>query len=174
MQLGVSLNDADTRDIVAFLESLTGERGEFRHCPGSSVRRRHGSENSGRRLLRIKLWLRERTDVNRPFICRETITGTAPFLHSEAGDQHANRKTVLTRRRKTASIWGTGEQSGRKQYRYLARRLTRCGLRLARLHDPGADEDPFCYGVTAFGNLVDSPWLHGLKTVAVAVVARVV
>jgi len=57
MQLGVSLNDADTRDIVAFLESLTGERGEFRHCPGSSVRRRHGSENSGRRLLRIKLWL---------------------------------------------------------------------------------------------------------------------
>src|SRR5215469_6443556 len=29
----------------------------------------------------------------------------------------------------------------------------------------------FCYGVTAFGNLVDSPWLHGLKTVAVAVVA---
>jgi len=33
---------------------------------------------------------------------------------------------------------------------------------------------PFCYGVTAFANLVDSPWLHGLKTVAVAVVARVV
>jgi cytochrome c peroxidase len=25
VQLGVSLNDADTRDIVAFLESLTGE-----------------------------------------------------------------------------------------------------------------------------------------------------
>jgi cytochrome c peroxidase len=25
VQLGVTLNDADTRDIVAFLESLTGE-----------------------------------------------------------------------------------------------------------------------------------------------------
>jgi chromate transporter len=32
----------------------------------------------------------------------------------------------------------------------------------------------FCYGVTAFGNLVDSPWLHGLQIVAVAAVARVV
>jgi hypothetical protein len=32
----------------------------------------------------------------------------------------------------------------------------------------------FGYGVTTFGNLVDSPWLHGLKIVAVAVVAQVV
>lgn len=32
----------------------------------------------------------------------------------------------------------------------------------------------FGYGVTAFGNLADSPWLHGLKIVAVAVVAQAV
>jgi chromate transporter len=32
----------------------------------------------------------------------------------------------------------------------------------------------FGYGVTAFGRLVDSPWLHGLKIVAVAVVAQAV
>jgi chromate transporter len=32
----------------------------------------------------------------------------------------------------------------------------------------------FGYGVTAFRNLVDSPWLHGLKIVAVAVVAQAV
>jgi chromate transporter len=32
----------------------------------------------------------------------------------------------------------------------------------------------FGYGVTAFGNLADSAWLHGLKIVAVAVVAQAV
>ena len=32
----------------------------------------------------------------------------------------------------------------------------------------------FGYGVTAFGNLADSAWLHGLKVVAVAVVAQAV
>jgi chromate transporter len=32
----------------------------------------------------------------------------------------------------------------------------------------------FGYGVTAFGNLVDSAWLHGLKIVAVAVVGQAV
>jgi chromate transporter len=32
----------------------------------------------------------------------------------------------------------------------------------------------FGYGVTAFGNLTDSAWLHGLKIVAVAVVAQAV
>jgi len=32
----------------------------------------------------------------------------------------------------------------------------------------------FGYGVTSFGKLVDSPWLHGLKIVAVAVVAQAV
>jgi chromate transporter len=32
----------------------------------------------------------------------------------------------------------------------------------------------FGYGVTTFGHLVDSPWLHGLKIVAVAVVAQAV
>jgi chromate transporter len=32
----------------------------------------------------------------------------------------------------------------------------------------------FGYGVTEFGNLADSPWLHGLKIVAVAVVAQAV
>ena len=32
----------------------------------------------------------------------------------------------------------------------------------------------FGYGVTALGNLADSPWLHGLKIVAVAVVAQAV
>jgi chromate transport protein ChrA len=30
------------------------------------------------------------------------------------------------------------------------------------------------YGVTAFGNLADSAWLHGLEIVAVAVVAQAV
>ena len=32
----------------------------------------------------------------------------------------------------------------------------------------------FGYGVTAFGSLSDSAWLHGLKIVAVAVVAQAV
>jgi chromate transport protein ChrA len=32
----------------------------------------------------------------------------------------------------------------------------------------------FGYGVAAFGNLADSAWLHGLKIVAVAVVAQAV
>src|SRR5215813_10478348 len=32
----------------------------------------------------------------------------------------------------------------------------------------------FAYGVAAFGNLADSAWLHGLKIVAVAVVAQAV
>src|SRR5215831_17887603 len=32
----------------------------------------------------------------------------------------------------------------------------------------------FGYGVTAFGNFADSAWLHGLKIVAVAVVAQAV
>src|SRR6516162_3526637 len=32
----------------------------------------------------------------------------------------------------------------------------------------------FGYGVTSFGNLADSAWLHGLKIVAVAVVAQAV
>jgi hypothetical protein len=68
-----------------------------------------------------------------------------------------------------------GEQSDRDRYRYLARRLTWWALRSARLHDPvGAGDDPFGYAVTAFGNLVDSPWRHGLKIIAAAVVAQVV
>src|SRR5215472_2677254 len=46
-------------------------------------------------------------------------------------------------------------------------------VRLARLHDPGgAGDHSFGYCVTTLGSLVDSPWLHGLKIAAMAIVVE--
>src|SRR5215813_10344444 len=48
VQLGATLNDADTGDIVAFLQSLTGELpANFASAPVSSIRRRCAGEMSG-------------------------------------------------------------------------------------------------------------------------------
>ena len=68
-----------------------------------------------------------------------------------------------------------GEQPDRDHDRHRARRPAGSVCRLARLYRTfGRGDDPFGYGVAAFGNLAHAPWLHGLKIVAVAVVANAV
>src|SRR6266436_8473477 len=68
VQLGVTLNDTDTRDIMAFLESLTGAAGELRQGPGPSARHLVTSRKRDRReAAQLMLWFLQRNPVQVPF-----------------------------------------------------------------------------------------------------------
>jgi hypothetical protein len=79
VQLGVTLNDADTRDIVAFLESLTGERRRISPRPRFFRQPPSRSEIAGAGYFGSSSGRRERTDVSRPFISRRPLPALPHF-----------------------------------------------------------------------------------------------